>query len=116
VSYIFSNTVSIDNSNSAPITNTSPLPVTLGSNTITINGNINVGPQINVYNSNGTAITNSAPLPTMLVGNVTGNINGITTTVTVHQDPTSNLAINNLPGSTGGAANVVCTWNLIEQL
>jgi len=69
----------------------------LGSNTITINGNINVGPQINVYNSNGTAITNSAPLPTMLVGNVTGNINGITTTVTVHQDPTSNLAINNLP-------------------
>jgi len=82
MSYLFSPNTNIKNSNSDPITNTEPLPVTLGSNTITINGNVNVGPTINV----------AAILSTSNVA-VQGNVSGISSNVSVQ----GSLQINNFP-------------------
>lgn len=84
MSYLFSPNTNVLNSNSDPITNTEPLPVTLGSNTITINGNINVGPTINV----------GAVLSTANVA-VQGNVSGITSNVAVQ----GSLQVNNFPAT-----------------
>ena len=84
MSYLFTPNTNIRNSNSDPITNTEPLPVTLGSNTITINGNVNVGPTVNV----------GALLSTANVA-VQGNISGITSNVVVQ----GSLQVNNFPAT-----------------
>ena len=93
MSYLFTPNTNILNSNSDPITNTEPLPVTLGSNTITINGNVNVGPTVNI----------GALLSTANV-TVQGNVAGITANVIVQGSLQVNNFLSNVSITSGNVA------------
>ncbi len=90
MSYLYTNAVSINNSNNSPITATSRLPVDIGNSTITIQGNVNVLSNVHVnnpvedpayvtgnvfiYHGNGSVIANTTPLPVAVQSNTTNYV------------------------------------------
>jgi len=96
MSYVFTNSVSIFNSNTNSISNTEPLPIT---------GNVVI------FNSNGSAINASSRLPVDIGNNtisISGNVNVTTASnVSIHQSNGDNItaaealpvAINNFPST-----------------
>jgi len=126
MSYVYSNAVSIYNSNNAAFTAANRLPVDIGNTSISISGNVNVNtPNVITVNSspsnpvhvhltevgsaniqgvpyipiNGNVVVTSGSLTVNGAVSISGNIAGINSTVIVHQDASSNIAINNLPAT-----------------
>jgi hypothetical protein len=111
MTYLFSNTASIFQSDGSAITTFNPLPVTLGSANITIVGNTNIIDTVKVVNTESTPLFTYANiqevgtsgdlkvpwLPVSLDGNanvrILGNITGITTL--------PNVIIGTMPSVTG---------------
>ena len=130
MTYLFSNTVSIFQSNGSAITTINPLPVTLGGANVNIIGNTNIIDQITVINPienpvhveiNRVGTSGNLQVPWMpIAGNVTidgnanvkviGNISGITTlpAITGNVHVYGNVSIDQMPGVnvTGISGNI----------
>ena len=117
MTYLFSNTSSIFQSNGTAITNDNPLAVTIGGANITIQGNTNVISNVTVTNfPNVQTVTGN--VNATVIGNVTVssidsnvNVNPITGNVTITSLGNLDISGNSLPitGNVGitGNANVV---------
>jgi hypothetical protein len=110
--------------NGQPVSETNQLPVTLGSNTITITGNVNVSSVVSVNNFPTTQNVSFSNQSVNLVGNVAGitanvtaYVNNFPTSFNVGNIPaTQNVSFNNqavtLTGNVSGiTANVVVSVN-----
>jgi hypothetical protein len=105
-----------------PVTNTNPLPVTLGSNNITITGNVNVGTTVQVsstpenpVHSHITEVGNSGIL-TVSYMPVSGNV--VITSGNLNANVTGIVNVGNFPASqnvvvTSGNINITSTVTVI---
>jgi hypothetical protein len=85
-------TMMLASNNGSVISNTNPLPVTLGSNTITITGNVNIGTTVAISNF---PVTQNVSFANQTV-NISGNLAGITANLTVNNFPvTQNVSFAN---------------------
>lgn len=105
MTYLFSNTSSIFQSNGTAITNDNPLAVTVGGANITIQGNTNVISNVTVTNFPSvqpvTGNVNATVIGNVTVSSITGNVNvnPITGTITVSGIGNLNVSGNTLPVS-----------------
>lgn len=105
MTYLFSNTSAIFQSNGTAITTSNPLAVTLGGANITIQGNTNVISNVTVTNFPSvqpvTGNVNATVIGNVTVSSITGNVNvnPITGTITVSGIGNLNVSGNTLPVS-----------------
>jgi len=105
MTYLFSNTSAIFQSNGTAITTSNPLAVTVGGANITIQGNTNVISNVTVTNFPSvqpvTGNVNATVIGNVTVSSITGNVNvnPITGTITVSGIGNLNVSGNTLPVS-----------------
>lgn len=99
------------------VSTSNPLPVNIGTSTISITGNVNVqtATNTNIFNSNGVAITNTAPLSVYVTSNVVSSVNNFPSTQNVSFSNQSVNVVGNVAGITS-TINVANGYQSVQNV